>query len=123
MALYKNISGSACYICSGMTKIKVAPEETVELSERDLAHAGYALVNFESVAKAKDVEIQRMADLKRANRFVKPEVDSVPVEKLPDPVEIKPEIDPELVVESTPIIEQEPVAKPEPSRKPQNKRG
>ena len=73
MALYRNITDSPRYICSSMNKVLIKPNETVELSERDLAHAGYALVNFESVAIAKDVADQKMAELKRTNRFVKPE--------------------------------------------------
>ena len=80
MALYRNITDTARYICSGMSKVLIEPGQTVEMSERDLAHAGYALANFESVAKAADVEAQRLADLKRANRFVKlGPVDPVPV--------------------------------------------
>ena len=52
-----------------MNKVWVEPNGIVELSERDIAHAGYAIVNFESVAKAQEVANQKMADLKRVKRY------------------------------------------------------
>lgn len=66
MALYKNISPKAQYIVSSMAKVLVEPGSTVELSTRDMNHAGSALRFFESVEKATAVmNMQKTASLRR----------------------------------------------------------
>jgi len=86
VALYRNITNKAVYICSDMTKILIQPGAEVELSTRDLCHAGYALASFESVAKAKEVEEKRMASIAKARKFVPSESVKKAIEPIVEPV-------------------------------------
>jgi hypothetical protein len=63
MALYKNISDRAQYICSNMNKILIQPDGIVEITTRDLQHSGGALRYFESLVKSEAVANEGMAKI------------------------------------------------------------
>lgn len=71
MALYKNISNEAKYICSNMTKVLIQPNGIVEITTRDLQHSGGALRYFESVVKSKEVADKQMARINKKNNIAR----------------------------------------------------
>jgi len=56
MALHKNISNKPQYIVVNMVKTKIYPGDIVNLSPRDMQHAGSNIRHFESVYKSAIVD-------------------------------------------------------------------
>jgi len=111
VALYKNISQKAEYICSHMLKTLVQPGAMIEISSRDLLHCGGAMRNFESVVKAKAVADQKMSRIK--NRTVAKTTTPVDAKKVVSIV--PPVVAPAPVVTPAPAAPVAPVAPVEPA--------
>jgi len=63
MALHKNISNKPQYVVVNMIKIKVNPGDIVNLSPRDMQHAGSNIRHFESIYKSNIVDKEKYSKI------------------------------------------------------------
>jgi len=105
VATYINIDDRPQYICFNMRKTLVHPGCEVELTLRDIQHAGSALRFFESKVKATAVADQKMAALKPepAVTILVKEPEPVIEIKKSEPVKIE-EVEKKVVEEIVPEV-------------------